>query len=172
MCSPGQAGLRFAILNTMKPSLIVHGGAWDIPDEAVDTCNAGIERALVAGWSILSQGGLALDAVEAAVVVLENDPVFDAGFGSHLNLDGRVECDAIVMDGRTLRAGAVAALQHVRNPIRLARKVLENCPHMMLVAEGAERFAQEQGIKLCANEELVTDAEREAWAKCKMDKHA
>ena len=172
MCSPGQAGLRFAILNTMKPSLIVHGGAWDIPDEAVEPCKEGCERALAAGWSILSQGGSALDAVEAAVVVLENDPVFDAGFGSHLNLDGRVECDAIVMDGATLRAGAVAALQHVRNPIRLARKVLENCPHMMLVAEGAERFGVEQGIPMCGPEELVAESEREAWLKCRSSKHA
>src|SRR6202166_3960171 len=172
MCSPGQAGVRFAILNTMKPSLIVHGGAWDIPDEAVEVCKDGCERALAAGWSILSQGGSALDAVEAAVVVLENDPVFDAGFGSHLNLDGRVECDAIVMDGATLRAGAVAALQHVRNPIRLARKVLEHCPHMMLVAEGAERFARDNGIALCDPAELVSDAERGAWRGCSQDRHA
>jgi len=156
----------------MKPALIVHGGAWDIPDAAVSACKSGCERALTAGWRILESGGSALDAVEAAVVILEDDPVFDAGYGSHLNLDGRVECDAIVMNGSTLRAGAVATLQHVRNPVRLARKVLENCPHMMLVATGAERFAEEQGIKLCANEELVTDAEREAWSKCKMDKHA
>jgi L-asparaginase / beta-aspartyl-peptidase len=156
----------------MKPALIVHGGAWDIPDAAVPACKSGCERALTAGWRILEAGGSALDAIEAAVVILEDDPVFDAGYGSHLNLDGRVECDAIVMDGSTLRAGAVATLQHVRNPVRLARKVLENCPHMMLVAEGAERFAQEQGINLCANEELATDAEREAWSKCKMDKHA
>jgi beta-aspartyl-peptidase (threonine type) len=156
----------------MKPALIVHGGAWDIPDAAVAACKSGCERALAAGWRILEAGGSALDAVEAAVVILEDDAVFDAGYGSHLNLDGRVECDAIVMDGSTLRAGAVATLQHVRNPVRLARKVLENCPHMMLVAEGAERFAHEQGIKLCANEELIADAEREAWSKCKMDKHA
>jgi L-asparaginase / beta-aspartyl-peptidase len=156
----------------MKPALIVHGGAWDIPDAAVPACKSGCERALAAGWRILEGGGSALDAIEAAVVILEDDPVFDAGYGSHLNLDGRVECDAIVMDGSTLRAGAVATLQHVRNPVRLARKVLENCPHMMLVAEGAERFAHEQGIKLCANEELLTDVEREAWSKCKMDKHA
>lgn len=156
----------------MKPSLIVHGGAWDIPDEAVATCKSGCERALTAGWRILDSGGSALDAIEAAVVILEDDPIFDAGYGSHLNLDGRVECDAIVMDGATLRAGAVATLRHIRNPVRLARKVLENCPHMMLVAEGAERFAHEQGIKLCAPEELITDAERIAWAKCKMDKHA
>src|SRR5450432_3333203 len=156
----------------MKPSLIIHGGAWDIPDSAVPACKSGCERALTAGWGILQAGGSALDAIEAAVVILEDDPVFDAGYGSHLNLDGRVECDAIVMDGATLRAGAVATLQHVRNPVRLARKVLENCPHMMLVAEGAERFAHEQGIKLCAAEDLITDAEREAWSKCKIDKHA
>jgi beta-aspartyl-peptidase (threonine type) len=156
----------------MKPSLIVHGGAWDIPDSAVPACKSGCERALTAGWGILQAGGSALDAIEAAVVILEDDPVFDAGYGSHLNLDGRVECDAIVMDGATLRAGAVATLQHVRNPVRLARKVLENCPHMMLVAEGAERFAHEQGIKLCAPEDLITEAEREAWSKCKIDKHA
>ena len=156
----------------MKPSLIVHGGAWDIPDEAVDACKSGCQRALAAGWSILSKGGYALDAIEAAVMVLEDDPVFDAGFGSHLNLDGRVECDAIVMDGATLRAGAASTLQRVKNPIRLARKILEKCPHMMLVAEGAERFAREQGMALCDPEEMISEAERDAWWKCKEDTHA
>lgn len=160
------------LVSPMKPSLIVHGGAWDIPDAAVPACKSGCERALTAGWRILEAGGSALDTIEAAVVILEDDPAFDAGYGSHLNLDGRVECDAMVMDGATLHAGAVATLQHVRNPVRLARKVLENCPHMMLVAEGAERFAHEQGVKLCAPEELVTEAERAAWAQCKVDKHA
>jgi L-asparaginase / beta-aspartyl-peptidase len=158
--------------NSMKPSLIVHGGAWDIPDELVDACKFGCDRALAAGWAILSRGGSALDAVEAAVVVLEDDPVFDAGFGSHLNLDGHVECDAIVMDGATLRAGSVAAVQRICNPIRLARKVLENCSHMMLVGEGAERFAEAQGIVLCAPEKLVSDVERDAWLKCRNSKHA
>jgi beta-aspartyl-peptidase (threonine type) len=156
----------------MKPSLIVHGGAWDIPDEAVDACNSGCRLALEAGWAILSRGGSALEAVEAAIVVLEDDPVFDAGFGSHLNLDGRVECDAIVMNGATLRAGAVAALQRVRNPIRLARAVLEHCPHMMLVAGGAERFARERGIELCEPGDLVSDAELVAWQHCSQDTHA
>src|SRR3982075_2753063 len=156
----------------MKPSLIVHGGAWDIPDEAVDSCKAGCERALTAGWQILNHGGSALDAVEAAVIALENDPAFDAGFGSHLTLDGHVECDAIVMDGSTLRAGSVASLRRIRNPIRLARQVLENCPHMMLVGEGAERFATEQGLTLCVPEELIADAERDAWLKCRNSKHA
>jgi len=156
----------------MKPALIVHGGAWDIPDEAVDACTSGCHDALTAGWSILRRGGSALDAIEAAIVVLEDDPVFDAGYGSHLNLDGHVECDAIVMNGATLHAGAAATLHRIKNPIQVARKILENCPHMMLVAEGAERFAKEQGIKLCKPEELVSEAEREAWMKCKTDKHA
>ena len=156
----------------MKPSLIVHGGAWDIPDESVDACKAGCQRALAAGWSVLNSGGSALDAVVAAVVVLEDDPVFDAGFGSHLTLDGYVECDAIVMDGATLRAGSVAALRRIRNPIRLARQVLENCPHMMLVGEGAERFAVEQGLTLCEPEELIAEAERDSWLKCRNSKHA
>jgi beta-aspartyl-peptidase (threonine type) len=156
----------------MKPALIVHGGAWDIPDASIEACRAGCRRALEAGWAILSPGGSALDAVEAAIVALEDDPVFDAGVGSHLNLDGRVELDAMVMDGGTLRAGAVAAVQRIRNPIRLARKVLENCEHMMLVGEGAERFAAEHGLARCDPQELVTEAERLAWAHCRDDRHA
>lgn len=156
----------------MQPALIVHGGAWDIPDDAVEACKAGCHRAVVAGWSILSAGGSALDAIVAAIQVLEDDPVFDAGYGSHLNLDGRVECDAIVMEGATLRAGAAAAIQRVKNPIRLARAIFENCPHMMLVAEGAERFGKEHGVPLCEPEELVFPGEREAWLRCKENKHA
>src|ERR1700741_3147491 len=156
----------------MKPALIVHGGAWDIPDEAVDACKSGCHRALTAGWSILSRGGSALDAIEAAIMVLEDDPVFDAGYGSHLNLDGHVECDAIVMNGATLRAGAAANLQRVKKPIQLARKVLAASPHMRLGADGAETFAKKQGLQLCKPEELVSEAEREAWMKCKSDKHA
>jgi beta-aspartyl-peptidase (threonine type) len=156
----------------MKPSLIVHGGAWDIPDDAVEACQTGCQRALTAGWSVLTSGGSAIDAIEAAILVLENDAVFDAGFGSHLNLDGKVECDAIVMDGTTLRAGAAAALQRIRNPIRLARKILETCPHMMLVADGAERYAKANGISLCDNKELISPAEWDAWQKCKKDAHA
>ncbi len=156
----------------MKPSLIVHGGAWDIPDDAVEACQAGCRRALAAGWSILTSGGSALDAIEAAIVVLENDPVFDAGFGSHLNMDGKVECDAIVMDGATLRAGAAATLQRIRNPIRLARKILETCPHMMLVADGAERYAKANGISLCDNKELISPGEWTAWQQCKKGVHS
>jgi L-asparaginase / beta-aspartyl-peptidase len=161
-----------AILKSVKPSLIVHGGAWDIPDEAVEACNDGCRRALAAGWKVLASGGSAVEAVEAAVIVLEDDPVFDAGYGSHLNADGRVECDAIVMDGSTLRAGAAAGLQRLKNPIRLARKILETSPHMMLIADGAERFAKDSGLALCRPEELVSEAEWEAYLRCSKDEHA
>ena len=150
----------------MKPSLIVHGGAWNIPDESVEACRAGCRKALEAGREILERGGTALDAVEAAIVVLEDDPVFAAGIGSHLNRDGRVELDAILMDGATLQAGAVAAVERVRNPIRLARKLLESREHMMLVGAGAEKFAVEHGLALCRPEDLVTERERSAWSRC------
>jgi beta-aspartyl-peptidase (threonine type) len=156
----------------MRPSLIVHGGAWDIPDEAIEPCKTGCLRALHAGWGVLSNGGHALDAIEAAIIVLEDDPVFDAGYGSHLNLDGYVECDAIIMEASTLRAGSVAGLRRVKNPIQAARAVLEKCPHMMLISSGAERFVQEQGIPLCDPEELISPAEREAWECCRKDSHA
>ena len=156
----------------MKPALIVHGGAWDVPDEAVEACNAGCRNALAAGWSILASGGSALEAVEASIITLEDDPVFDAGYGSHLNRDGQVECDAIVMDGATLRAGAAAGLHRLKNPIRLARKILEQCPHMMLIAEGAERFAKNSGLALCKPEELVSEAEWQAYLRCSKDQHA
>jgi len=156
----------------MQPSLIVHGGAWDIPDEAIDACNAGCLRALRAGWAVLTNGGHALDAIETAITVLEDDPVFDAGYGSHLNLDGEAECDAMVMDAATLRAGAAAGLRHIRNPIRVARAILEQCPHMMLIGDGAERFAVGHDIALCDPEELISPAEREAWEHCRQDAHA
>lgn len=156
----------------MKPSLIIHGGAWNIPDEAVEDCRAGIRKALEAGWKILDGGGAAIDAVEAAIVILEDDPTFDAGIGSHLNRDGRVQLDAILMDGTTLKAGSVAAVERVRNPIRLARRILEQSEHMMLVAAGAEKFAAENGIPLCDPEELTLDRERAAWRRCLEDSHA
>ena len=155
----------------MNPSLIVHGGAWKIPDEAVPDCRNGLRRALDAGWGVLLAGGSAMDAVETAVIVLEEDPVFDAGVGSHLNRDGRVQLDAIVMDGATLKSGAVAAVERIRNPIRLARKICETSPHMMLVAAGAERFAVENGIELCSPEELILERERAAWRRCSQDEH-
>lgn len=156
----------------MKPSLIIHGGAWNIPPEAKEDCRVGIQIALETGWKILSHGGSAMDAVEAAIVTLEDNSTFDAGIGSHLNRDGRVQLDAILMDGGSLKAGSVAAVERVRNPIRLARQVLEKSKHVMLVGEGAEKFAAENGVPLCSPESLVLERERAAWKKCLVDDHA
>lgn len=147
----------------------MHGGAWRIPNDAVDDCQRGCERALQAGWAVLSRGGAAMDAVEAAIVVLEDDPIFDAGTGSHLNRDGGVQLDAIIMDGTTLNAGSVAAVSCVRNPIRLARRVLERSPHMMIVGSGAEQFAREQGMPLCDPQDLIVERERTIWQRCRED---
>ncbi len=121
----------------------------------------GVRNALAAGWEALSRGGRALDAVEAAIVVMEDDDTFDAGHGSFLTSDGRVQLDAMLMDGATLRAGGVGCIEHVRNAIRVARKVLDESPHCYLVGQGAERFAQEHGIQLCANADMVIDREVE-----------
>ena len=156
----------------MKPSFIIHGGAWDIPEEAVEDCRAGIRRALENGWKILRSGGAAIDAVQAAIIILEDDPAFDAGFGAHLNLDGQVQLDAIIMDGASLKAGAIAAVEHVKNPILLARAVLEKSEHMMLVGTGAEKFAEEHGVPLCSAETLIHERERAAWSRCREDSHA
>ncbi len=159
-------------MNSPTFSLIVHGGAWNIPDAAVADCRAGIRRALEAGRDVLARGGSAIDAVEAAIVVLEDDVTFDAGIGSHLNRDGRVQLDAIVMDGATLDAGAVAAVERIRNPIRLARKIMESSEHVLLVAAGAELFAEENGFPLCDPAELTIDRERAAWQRCKSENHS
>lgn len=156
----------------MRPSLIVHGGAWPIPQESFAACHEGIRQALEAGWRFLSAGGSAADAVEAAIVVLEDAPTFDAGIGSHLTRDGLIQLDAILMDGATLKAGAVAAVERVRNPIHLARRVLEKSEHMMLVASGAEKFAEENGMALCDPSDLITEQERAAWLRCREDSHA
>ncbi len=147
-------------------SLIVHGGAWEIPGTIAADCRAGCRRALEAGWKILSAGGRAVDAVEAAVIVLEDDALFDAGYGSHLNREARVQLDAIIMDGGTLDAGSVAAVERVRNPIRLARRVMERSRHILLVGAGAEQFAEENDVPLCSNEELICPRERDAWQVC------
>ena len=146
-----------------QPSLIVHGGAWDIPDDQVEAHLNGCRRAAEIGWGLLCEGASALVAVEAAVRVLEDDPTFDAGYGSHLNAAGEIELDALIMDGATLNAGSVAAVQRVRNPISLARLVMEKSEHVLLVAKGAERFGREHGFPMCKPEELLTGRELERW---------
>ncbi len=141
------------------PVLVVHGGAWAMPDEMIDAHILGVTNALAAGWRVLERGGAAVDAVEEAVVIMEDDETFDAGRGSFLNRDGRVQLDALIMDGATLRAGGVGCVERLRNPVRAARKILSESPHVYFVAEGAERFAAEHGIALCQNEDLVIPRE-------------
>lgn len=141
--------------------MLVHGGAWAIPDDMLDAHQRGVEAAAAAGWQILQKGGSSLDAVEAAVVAMEEDETFDAGRGSFLNMDGRVQLDALIMDGATLRAGGVGCVEHIRNPVRAAKKILTESPHVYFVGTGAERFAQEHGIDLCPNEDLVIEREVE-----------
>jgi beta-aspartyl-peptidase (threonine type) len=144
-----------------NPVLVVHGGAWAIPDDMVEAHLNGVRNAAAAGWRALEKGGSALDAVEEAVVVLEDDETFDAGRGSFLNRDGKVQLDAFIMDGSTLRGGGVGCVERLRNPVRAARKILSDSPHVYFVGEGAERFAAEHGIALCRNEDLVIPREIE-----------
>lgn len=144
-----------------EPVLLVHGGAWAIPADAAAAHEAGVQNALEAGYAILARGGSALDAVEAAVTVLEDDPTFDAGRGSFLTNDGRVQLDALLMDGGRMKAGGVACVERLRNPIQAARLVLEQSQHVYFVGPGAEQFAQRHGMELIDNAELVLDRERE-----------
>jgi beta-aspartyl-peptidase (threonine type) len=144
-----------------SPILLIHGGAWAMPDDAVAPHQRGIANALQAGWSILRAGGSALDAVEAAVTVMEDDETFDAGRGSFLTSDGRVQLDALLMDGANLRSGGVACVERLRNPIRAARLVLDRSPHVYFVGAGAESFAAENGMPLIDNNDLIVARERE-----------
>ena len=145
------------------PSLILHGGAWDIPADRIDPHRAGCARALALGWEMLSAGASSVDTVEKVVSCLEDDGSFDAGRGSHLNALGRIELDASIMSGATLRCGAVAAVGRIRNPISLCRTIMDESEHILLVGEGAELFAQEHGIALSAMQDLMHVRERDAW---------
>jgi len=142
------------------PALLIHGGAWAMPDEEVAAHQQGIQHALGQGYAVLERGGTAVEAVEAAVVAMEDDEAFDAGRGSYLTNDGRVQLDALLMHGADLRAGGVACVEHLRNPIRAARLVLEKSPHVYFVGIGAERFAVQHGMRLCDNMDLVIPREQ------------
>jgi L-asparaginase / beta-aspartyl-peptidase len=159
-------------METKKIGLVIHGGAGtiersDITPEKESEYRAGLERALTAGYEILNRGGSSLDATEAAVRVLEDDPHFNAGRGSVFTSAGTNEMDAAVMDGKTLAAGAVAVLKHVKNPISLARLVMEKSGHVMIDGEGAEAFAKENGVELVDQKYFFTQARWEALQKIK-----
>src|SRR5262245_26493706 len=148
----------------MGLAIIVHGGAGAMAPDRHQAAAQGCREAAMAGWRILQAGGSALDAVQAAIVVLENDPGFNAGTGAVLTTDGRAQLDAGIMDGEGLHVGAVAGIEHVKNPIALARRVLES-PHVLLMGAGAEQFAVESGMSLCDSGELITATQHARWQR-------
>ncbi|CAJ1067492.1 isoaspartyl peptidase/L-asparaginase isoform X1 [Xyrichtys novacula] len=151
----------------MSAVVVVHGGAWAIPNELAKASVAGVKAAACEGYSVLKRGGSALDAVEAAVRALEDNTVFNAGHGATLNADGEVELDAIIMDGKTLANGAVSSVKNITNPVSLARAVMEKTSHCMLTSTGANQFAESIGMVTVPSEAMVTAYERTEWEKHK-----
>ncbi|GIY39407.1 hypothetical protein CDAR_85281 [Caerostris darwini] len=142
----------------MMPIVVIHGGAATIPPDKQPLKIDGVKRAVNKGYDILlSPDGTALDAVEAAVKIMEDDPVFNAGFGSSLTINGEVEMDAIIMEGTRMRAGAVGAVTEVASPVSLSRKIMEQSDHVLLIGSGAHQFAQTVGMPLIQPQQLVTN---------------
>ncbi|XP_021107478.1 isoaspartyl peptidase/L-asparaginase isoform X4 [Heterocephalus glaber] len=157
----------------MEPVLVVHGGsAGCIPCERRPRVRQGVIRAASLGHGVLRAGGSAVDAVEAAVAALEDDPEFNAGRGSVLTEDGEVEMDASIMDGRDLATGAVSAVRCISNPIKLARLVMDKTPHCFLTDRGAAKFAADMGIPEIPGEQLVTERSRKHLEKERQEKGA
>ena len=146
----------------MKWAIIVHGGAHTITADKVEPHKVGCLRAVDLAAALLEKGGTALEAVETAIRSMEDDPVFNAGFGSMLNSLGEAEMDAAIMEGSGLHIGAVACIQGVRHPISVAKEVMDT-PHALLSGPGARRFAEERGCELCAPEAMIDDAMRVEW---------
>jgi L-asparaginase / beta-aspartyl-peptidase len=147
----GKQSIRSASPGSRDFVLLVHGGAGDyssMPPEQIAIRRTAMTKAIGAGYNVLAHAGTSLDAVEVTIRVLEDSGAFDAGRGAYYTRDGIPELDSAIMDGRTLNAGAVAAVRHIANPISLARLVMEKTPHVLLVGDGAEQFAKSQGIDL------------------------
>src|SRR5438270_13598609 len=158
-----------------KIGLIIHGGAGTIAPnrmtpEIERDLRAGLERSLEAGYDVLKNGGSSVDAVVAAVRVLEDDPLFNAGRGAVFTSAGTHEMDAAIMDGRTLMAGAVGAVAQLKNPIVLARAVMEKSPHAMLAGKGAEDFARELGLEIADEKYFFTDRRWEALERVRRNR--
>ncbi|MBO6766965.1 MAG: isoaspartyl peptidase/L-asparaginase [Erythrobacter sp.] len=153
-------------------SIAIHGGAGTIARENMTAeqdaaYRAALQRALDAGATVLREGGSAMDAIQAAIEPMEDDPLFNAGRGAVLTWDGDIELDASIMDGRTRDAGAVAGVTGIRHPIELARKVMTDSPHVMLAGDGAEAFAAEQGLELMPPEWFETERRRDSLERMK-----
>ncbi|CAG9838237.1 unnamed protein product [Diabrotica balteata] len=146
----------------MEPILLIHGGAGDIPDSRNEGKIQGLRKSMEIGFKILKEGGSALDAVEQAVIYMEDDANFNAGYGSVLNLSGEVEMDASIMEGSTLNAGGVTVVKDIKHPISLARIVMEQTPHVLLAAEGASKFAKSLGFPTTDPRSLVSPDAKKA----------
>jgi len=151
------------VLIMEKCVILVHGGAWSIPDKIKERSLSGVEAAARVGWSVLLEGGTAVDAVEAAVIALEDNPVFDAGRGSVLTEEGEVEMDAFIMDGQAMRSGAVGAVATSKNPVKLARHIMEKTEHTLIVGQKADALAAKAGFDIVGQDYLVTPEGREEW---------
>jgi len=153
-----------------KWGMVIHTGAGNFTLSGIaerrDAMQAAMNDALTAGYKVLADGGTSLDAVQAAIVILEDSPLFNAGRGAVFTHDGTNELDASIMDGGTMRAGAVAGLKHIKNPIRLARLVMEKSPHVMMAGDGAEAFAKQQGVEFVDQKYFYTDR---AWQALQAD---
>ncbi len=172
LVAAGVAPTRAA--DTQPLAIVIHGGAGvitraEMTPEREAQYRAGLEAARDAGYAVLEKGGSSLDAVTAAVRSMEDNPLFNAGIGAVLNRDGEAELDSSIMDGKTLRAGAVANLRHVKNPIELARAVMEKSPHVMIAGEGAEEFALQQGFTLVPNTYFRTEARKRQLEKAQKE---
>jgi len=148
----------------MAIAIVVHGGAGTITADRIENAQAGCREAILIGWRILQEGGTALDAVEATVRALEDNPNYNAGIGSCLTATGTIEMDAGLMDGHTFQVGAVASIERIKNPISLARHVLDS-PQVLLAGQGATRFAVDQGIPLCQESDLQTERQYQNWLR-------
>ncbi len=155
----------------MPIAIIVHGGAGSISADRIEGAKAGCQEAALIGWRILQEGGSALDAVEATVRALEDNPNYNAGTGSCLTATGTIEMDAGLMEGNTLQVGAVASVECVKNPISLARLVLAS-PHVLLTGPGATRFAVDAGFSLCEEEDLRTERQYQNWQRLRDEQRA
>ena len=157
-------------------TIVIHGGAGTITranlsPEKEKAYRDGLNAALQKGYAVLKNGGTSVQAVEAAITLMENSPLFNAGKGAVFTHEGKNELDASIMDGKTLKAGAIASVTTIKNPIKAAIAVMEKSPHVMLIGKGAERFAKEQGIEIVPPSYFYTEARFKALKKAKAEEH-
>lgn len=160
-----------ALAQNNSPVIVIHGGAGDgikkenFTADEEKSCMDALKKALEIGYGVLEAGGSCLDAVEKTIMFLEDSPFFNAGVGSVLNAEGKVELDASIMEGKTLKAGAVAGVNKIKNPILAARCIMEQSPHVMMIGEGAEVFAKSKGLTMVKPHHFITEKVKESWKK-------